>query len=144
MPELQQFVMVSPEVWQDLHWRYTQWLWPWWLVFVLCNTLVLLKSKRKLFFSYVALCWIFLGIIYFIRYVHEVHTFAIAMGCGFICQGIALFYLKVMRTLPEHQENYHGLRSIALIIYGVTALVPLSYMLENSKETILLFGWGAE
>ena len=142
--ELQQFVMVSTEVWQDLHWRYSRWLWPWWLVFILCNGLVLAKSKQALFFTYVAFCWIFLGFVYFMRYVQEVHTFAIAVGTVFMFQGGALFYLKVLRPQSAVEQNTLIIRQLALVFYGVTALIPLSYAMAKSKESILLFGWGPE
>lgn len=142
--ELQQFVMVSPEVWQDLHLRYTQRLWPWWLLFLLLNALVLVKSRRILFFTYVVFCWVFLGVYYFMHYVQQVHTFAFAMACVFVVQGLALLYLKVLRPQPKDGNSYFWLRHIALFFYGVTAFVPLSYVLENSKDSVLLFGWGAE
>ncbi len=142
--ELQQLVMVSSEVWQDLHWRYTKELWPWLLMFIVCNCLVLFKSKQVLFFTYVALCWIFLGVFYFIHTVQQVHTFAIWMGSAFIFQGLALFYLKVLRVQPAKNEYYPRLKRFALSLYGVTALVPFSYLLENSAQSFLLFGWGAE
>lgn len=142
--ELQQFVMVSSEVWQDLHLRYTYALWPWWLVFFLLNGLVLLKNQRALFFGYVASCWVLLGVYYFMHYINQVHTFAFNMGAVFILQGLVLFYFKVLRSPPEENESYTRLRRLALFVYGVTALVPLSYVLDNTKESILLFGWGAE
>lgn len=147
--ELQQFVMVSPEVWQDLHLRYTESLWPWWLGFPLLNLLVLPESQRRLFFTYVASCWVFLGVYYFMHFIDQVHTFAFVMGGVFIFQGLALLYVKVLRPQPvyqqaEHQQSYLWLRRITLCVYGVSAFVPLSYVLQNSEESILLFGYGAE
>ncbi len=150
--ELQQFVMVSPEVWQDLHLRYAESLGPWWLGFVLLNLLALLKSQRPLAFIYVSLCWVFLGVYYFMSYVQQVHTFALAMGGVFIVQGLAVFYLKVLRRqstdqLVERKES--GLsrvpvKEFALCIYGCTAFLPVSYLLDNTRESFLLFGYGAE
>lgn len=162
--ELQQFVMVSPEVWQDLHLRYVESLWPWWLVFLLLNLLVLLKSQRPLFFIYVACCWVFLGVYYFMHFIDQVHTFAFLMGGAFVFQGLAVLYIKSLRPRPELQqpelqqqeyqqlkdqqpespESYRWLRRTALCVYGVSAFIPLSYVLLNTKESILLFGYGAE
>ena len=142
--DLQQFIMVSPEVWQDLHWRYSHSLWPWWMAFVLCNGLVLIKSKQALVFTYAAFCWIFIGVVYFMHYVQQVHNFATVMGCVFVLQGLALLYFKVLRSATGVHEKFSNSRRVALWFYGGTAIVPVSYALDKSKESILLFGWGAE
>ena len=152
--ELQQFVMVSTEVWQDLHLRYVESLWPWWPGFLLLNSLILLKTQQSLFFTYVASCWVFLGVYYFMHTIDQVHTFAFVMGGVFILQGLAVLYFKVLRPQLEFQQEeyqqagYHDsylwVRRIALCLYGITAFVPFSYVLQNSKESILLFGYGAE
>ncbi len=142
--ELQQFVMVSAEVWQDLHERYSGSLWPWQLVFLLLNALVLLRSKQRLFFVYIAACWLFLGAIYFMQYVSQVHTFAFMMGAMFIAQGIALLVFKVLMTSPVEVDRPGWIKACGYLVFGIAAYVPYSYLLERSQSSFLLFGWGAE
>lgn len=142
--ELQQFVMISPEVWQDLHWRYTHDYWPWFVMFFLLNALAMVERWQFLFFTYVAFSWCFLGVVFFMQYVDQVHTYATLMGIVSVCQGLVMFYLKVLRVKPVQQVALNWPRRCALMLFGVTALVPLSYVMENSEHSILLFGWGAE
>lgn len=142
--ELQQFVMVSAEVWQDLHERYSGSLWPWQLVFLLLNALVLLRSRQRLFFVYIAACWLFLGVHYFMQYVSQVHTFAFLMGATFIAQGIALLVFKVLMTSPVEIDIPGWIKGCGYLVFGIAAYVPYSYLLEHSQSSFLLFGWGAE
>jgi len=145
---LTQFIMVSPEVFQDLHWRYWQALWPWFCVFILCNGLVFFKQYCRLFFCYVSLSWLFIAWVYFKQYLSEVHTFAFIIAALFILQAAALALVKVVYFKPfvldESIKIRRVIRRAGLLIYGMSALAPLSLILENSKGTLLLFGWGAE
>ncbi len=142
--DLQQLVMVSAEVWQDLHARYSQALWPWQPVFVLFNALVLVKSKRRLFSLYVAVCWVILGAYYFLQYVSQVHTFAYLMGAAFIVQGFGLLVFKVVMATPKEIDKPDWINGCGYLVFGITALVPYSYLTANSQASFMLFGWGAE
>ena len=144
---LTQFLMVSPEVFQDLHQRYWRDFWPWLSVFIVCNSVVFLKNHQRLTFLYVSTCWLFIALVYFKHYLNEVHTFAYLMMALFIIQAIAIIVLKVILIKPLNQDtNYFSrlIKSAGLLMFLVSAVLPFSLFLVNSKGTLLLFGWGAE
>ena len=140
---LSQFIMVSPEVFQDLHQRYWHALWPWLSILVLCNGLIFLKKYRHLIFVYTSLCWLLIAFVYFNHYFREVHTLAWVMAGLFVLQSVLLFVLKVLYLKP-FADNKYFFNWLGLIIYCAAAFVPFSLLLENSKGTVLLFGWGVE
>ena len=146
--DLNQFVMMSAEVSQDLHQRYWQDFWPWLSVFLLCNCLVLFRKYPKVIFGYVSMSWLFLGLVYFRLYFSEVHTFADWIMTLFIIQALALFVFKVLFSqAPANHlttKTFKPVKSLGLLIFICSAFLPVSMLLENSKNTILLFGWGAE
>ena len=142
-----QFVMVSPEVFQDLHQRYWRDFWPWLSLFIVCNGVIFLKNHQRLIFAYVSTCWLFIALVYFDQYLSEIHTFTTLMVALFIIQAIAMTIFKVILQKPLNEQTDNltkGIRSLGLLIFLVSAVIPFSLFLENSKGTLLLFGWGAE
>ena len=144
---LTQFLMVSPEVFQDLHQRYWHDFWPWLSVFIVCNAVVFLKNHQRLIFLYVSICWLFLALVYFKHYLNELHTYAHLMMALFIIQAIAMIVFKVILPKPLNEHSSHLsqlIKPAGLLMFIVSAVLPFSLFVENSKGTLLLFGWGAE
>ena len=144
---LTQFVMVSPEVFQDLHQRYWRDFWPCLSTFIVCNGVVFFKKYQRLIFLYVSICWLFIALVYFKHYLNEIHTFAYLMMALFIVQSIAMTVCKVVLSKPLNEHASHLPRLIkqaGLLMFLVSAVLPFSLFLENSKGVLLLFGWGAE
>ena len=144
---LTQFLMVSPEVFQDLHQRYWRDFWPWLSVFIVCNSVVFLKNHQRLTFLDVSTCWLFIALVYFKHYLNEIHTYACLMMVLFIIQAIAMIIFKVIMFKPHNEQTNQSPRLIkpaGLVMFMVSAVLPFSLFLENSKGTLLLFGWGAE
>ena len=144
---LTQFLMVSPEVFQDLHQRYWSDFWPWLSVFIVCNAVVFLKNQQRLIFLYVSVCWLFIALVYFNHYLNEIHTYASLMMALFIVQAIAMIVFKVILLKPHNEHSNHLPRLIkaaGLLVFIVSAVLPFSLFLENTKGVLLLFGWGAE
>ena len=144
---LTQFLMVSPEVFQDLHQRYWNDFWPWLSVFIVGNGVVFLKNCQRLIFVYVSACWLFIALVYFKHYLNEIHTYAYLMMALFIAQAIAMIIFNVILFKPSNVHSNHLPRLIkhtGLLVFIVSAVLPFSLFLENSKGTLLLFGWGAE
>lgn len=143
-----QFIMISPEVLQDLHARYFDDFWPWLLVFVAFNGLVLFKQYQRITFFYLALSWLFIASFYFSNYLAEVHTFASFMTGLFAVQAVLLIILKPVPArlqIANRPVNIpQPVRHLGLIIYIISAAIPFSLLLQNSKGVVLLFGWGAE
>ena len=139
--------MVSPEVFQDLHQRYWRDFWPWLSVFIVCNGVVFLKNHQRMIFLYVSACWLFIALVYFKHYLNEIHTYACLMMALFIIQAIAMVVFNVILHKPrnEHTNRLPQLiKPAGLVMFMVSAVLPFSLFLENSKGTLLLFGWGAE
>lgn len=144
---LTQFLMVSPDVFQDLHQRYWHDFWPWLSVFIVCNSVVFFKNHQRLIFLYVSTCWLFIALVYFKHYLNEVHTFAYLMMALFIIQAIAMIVLNVILLKPLNEQSNQlsrFMKTVGLLMFLVSAVLPFSLFLENSKGTLLLFGWGAE
>jgi len=146
--QLTQFVMISPEVFQDLHQRYWQGMWPWLSIFIVGNSVVFLKRHQRFTFFYLSVCWLFIALIYFKNYLNEIHTFAYIMMALFIVQAIAMTVSKVIDHTPFTSQQRGmippSIKRIGLLVFLISAVLPFSLFLENSTGTLLLFGWGAD
>ena len=144
---LTQFIMISPEVFQDLHQRYWAENFFWFIAFFLLNIVIIFRKNERLIFSYVAFCWLYIAIIYFKKYLSEVHTFAFVMSVLFVIEAIAIIVCKVIyskkkiKQITKHQRK--TFKAFGLLIFIASATLPISYFSDNSKGVLLLFGWGS-
>lgn len=146
--ELTQFIMISPEVWQDLHQRYFKMLWPWLMLLALANCLFFIEKYQRLFSCYIALSWLLLAFIYVRQFISEVHTADTLIMIMFILQASLILLLEIVFKERSNQsekiKRFVLVRKVGILIYSLCAFIPFSFFAENTKETVLLFGWGAE
>jgi hypothetical protein len=125
--------MISPEVIQDLNLRYSTSLSPWYFLLMISNLLIFFKLK-KVFWIYCSLLWSFISVYYFHFFLSEIHTYAFIWTVLFFVQALLVFFLKGSTT--------DSFNKMAIALYLFFVLIPFSLFLEDSKESILLFGWG--
>lgn len=75
--------------------------------------------------------WLWMGIVYLIKYFSSINSAAYLFGGMFIIQGLIFAYLSVFKTKLEYEFNFtniHGIVGIGLIFYGMVLYPVLNHL----------------
>ena len=136
---LNDFVMIHPDVLQEMYSRYQSQIFSMSLFFILFNLYSVYGiNKNNFLFTrlYISLSWIFVSLYFFLQYFNELHT----MGPYFL----ALFIIEAFLLFWWTRGKEFNLKSIGGSLLGIGYFVPFSYFLNKSQGHFLWFPLGID
>ncbi len=146
---IRDFLLFSEEILLEVVDAYNHDLWPWqilWLGLAILILVLILFPNRlrlRLVFGLLAAAWAWVGFVFHLQYFLPIN-WAARYSAGIFLAESLLFALSAT-FLGKLQPDASGpRRNLGLVIFALSAFVPLEFVFGQNISHIMVFGWGPD
>lgn len=140
------FLLFSREGYTSMLHAYNAWLWPGQAGFIVASIAILFfawKGWSKPVFILIAIAWTWTGAIFHLQHFRPINWASTYFAWMFLAEALLWIAFAPFLRLQFRAPSSLGFR-IGLLLFSISAFVPVLLLRDYPWTSVTAFGWGAE